>query len=96
MVLILVLQVILPVLRLSVVFHDHPPFLTAGRVRHLRRQSAVSNLMQSLFCQINDRYLTYIVSESTGSIHDQRFLNRLDQLRQQIQRWFASRHQLVS
>ncbi len=71
-------------------------YLTAGRVRHLRRQSVIAFLVHSLLCQVNDRYTTFLVSECTGSVHDRQVLHRLDALRRLIQRWFTLRHQIVS
>jgi hypothetical protein len=69
--------------------------LSVSRVRHLRRQSAISLSMQTLFHEVSEHHMTYVVTESTGTV---RSLHRARQyliLICMLQRWFLTRHLAV-
>ncbi len=68
----------------------------AARIRCIRQQSIVSQLIQALYLQISTRLLDFVVSEYSGTRADQFYGTQLQHLLMSIYRWLCQRHSLVS
>jgi len=71
-------------------------YFTVARIRCIRRQSIICQEIQSLYMQVSDHLLGFVISVYSSTQADQRYGERLHRLLYLIYRWLCRRHSLVS
>ncbi len=77
-------------------FHSIFTYFIVARIRCIRRQSVVCQEIQSLYLQICNHLLAFVVSVYTSNRADRIYGERLHRLLFSIYRWLCQRHALVS